>query len=149
MIGLRSMRSASRSLLASVLLLAALGCTNALSPYDGPQPSQEDVLGEVVTVRYVRTPVQGQLSFIVDRTRFVEAGDPHNVDRVIMVFTTEATAAQVSALDLQPGDRVTISTVYSGRREVGELSQVPNWPGHRYREYPIATHLFTSAEPVP
>ena len=135
-----------------VLLLVAVSvgiaaCENVLSPYRGPRPATDGITSEVVVVRYLRT--QDNPSYIVDRTRFVNSGDPHDVDRVVWVFTNEATVAQVGALELQVGDTIVISTRYSGVREVGALEAVPNWPGHKYYEYPIATHQFTAIRRAP
>lgn len=138
-----------RFLLASAIALALAGCESALAPYRGDRPAEEDLVREMVIVRYVEAPVQDRLSFIVDRTRFMEAGDPHNVDRVISILSTDATTANAAALNLQSGDTIMISTEYAGRREVAELKEVPNWPGHRYYEYPIGAHLLTAVMPVP
>jgi hypothetical protein len=146
--------SASRSAMHWVLLcgtaLSMAACDlNLLGAYRGPQPSQEDITNEVVIVRSEYDSQLGQRQFIMDRVRFTEAGDPFNVDRVVRVSTTEATVAEVIEFGLQPGDRVTISTVYIGNRRVGALTEVPNWPGHRYHEYPIGSHLFTSVALTP
>lgn len=129
--------------------LGFAGCENALAPYKGPRPSTNGMVSEVAIVRYVEMPVLDQHSFIVDRTRFVDSGNPHDVDRVVWVFTNEATVAQVRALELQVGDTIVISTRYSGVREVGELTNIPNWPGHRYYEYPIGAHILTAVARVP
>lgn len=136
----------SRVLCGVLLALGLPGCENVLSPYRGPRPTTESISQEVAVVRYGRTP--DKPSYIVDRMRFVEAGDPHDVNRVVWLYTTDATVDEVNALHLQPGDTITISTEYAGVREVGELTRVPNWPGHRYYEYPIATHRITAVKRV-
>jgi hypothetical protein len=137
-------------LLAGSVVFVFAGCLNPLGAYRGPLPSEEDITDEVVIVRSEHVRVPGLVhEFIMDRVRFQEAGDPHNVDRVVRVFTTEETAAAVIGLHLQVGDRVTISTEYGQRTKVSGLTEVPNWPGHRYQEYPIGGHWFRSAVLAP
>lgn len=137
-------------LLVGGMVVALAGCLNPLGSYRGPLPSQEDITDEVVIVRSEYVWVPGSVhEFIMDRVRFQEAGDPHNVDRVVRVLTTEETAAAVIGLHLQAGDRVTISTEFAQLSKVRALTEVPNWPGHRYREYPIGGHWFRSAVLTP
>jgi hypothetical protein len=138
-----------RWLLVGSVAVVLAACDGLLGIYNGPQPAQTDITEEVVVVRSWDVTPSGQHQYIMDRVRFTEAGDPHNVNRVVWVSTTEATAAAVIGLDLQTGDRVTISTEFSGVRQIGELTEVPNWPGHRSTEYPIGVHLFTSAVLTP
>lgn len=131
------------------LVWSVAGCEGILSPYDGPRPAKDDIRGETAIVRYADTASAGNLSFIVDRTRFVDSGDPHDVNRVVKVFTDDSTVAQVRELELRPGDRVRISTRYARETETADLTEVPNWPGHGHYEYPIGLHRFTAVERVP
>lgn len=104
--------------------------------FRGPPPAQEGISGEEVVIRRA-TAVDSASVFIVDRVRYVEAGDPHNINRVVKVVTTEATRGQAAALNLQRGDRVVLTTAFGSiTKEVGSLS-IPDWPGPGRYEYPL------------
>lgn len=134
-------------LLAAVALvgLSVAGCGDILGwlsgAYDGPRPNQDPLSSETVIVRS-RAP-QSADRLLLDRVRYLEGGDPHNVNRVIYAVTSEV-QDQVDALGLQTGDRLVVSTRFQGIAETGDLKEVPNWPGHDYFEYPIAQHVLTS-----
>lgn len=125
------------------------GC-NALSDfisgekYRGPRPAEEDISNEVAIVRSADVTESGQTVLLIDRVRYVEAGDPHNVNRVVQVRSGAAMRDTVAALNLGRGDRVLISTDYQGVTNViGDMS-VPDWPGHTAYEYPIGIHAVTA-----
>lgn len=130
------------ALLGSVSLWLA-GCSDIMyavtGAYRGPQPVAEGLSREEVVIRRV-TSVASNPAFVIDRVRYVQAGDPHDINRAAIVVATDATRAQVSALDLQPGDRVILSTTFNRvTTESGSLS-IPNWPGPGRPEYPLGIH---------
>jgi hypothetical protein len=138
------------ALTASAGVLAG-GCSGIMDSvsgrYRGPQPLAESLSGETVVIRRVTVLPAGS-AFIVDRARFVEAGDPHNINRVVEVVTTEATRNQVSGLNLRAGDRVILSTQFQSiTTQVGALG-IPDWPGPGRYEYPIGFHSFSSVARV-
>lgn len=111
--------------------------------YEGPQPAAESIIGEYAVVRRINVPPSGPAVLLIDRVRFVEAGDPHNINRVVDVVAREAMREQVVALNLSRGDTVVISAEFTGIvTRVGSLP-VPDWPGHRAYEYPMAYHALT------
>ena len=135
--------------LAVVLSSACDDFFNGLSRgYVGPPPAHESITNEVVTVAEARHGYEGQVVLILDRARFVSAGDPHNVNRVVKAWTTRENQDQVTTLNLRSGDRVLISTEFNGIDEAGGSMNVPNWPGHDALEYPISSHQITSIERV-
>jgi hypothetical protein len=134
------------ALIASAGVLAG-GCSGIVDSisgrYRGPQPLSQGLSGETVVIRRVTVLPAGS-AFIVDRVRFVEAGDPHDINRVVEVVTTEATRNQVSGLNLRAGDRVILSTEFQSiTTQVGALG-IPDWPGPGRYEYPIGFHSITS-----
>jgi hypothetical protein len=112
--------------------------------YTGPQPDTAPISSEQVVVQSVRMQYQGQIALIVERVRFAEAGDWHNVNRVVKVATTAETQAKLTELAPRIGDSLTISTEFSGVSEASGSYGVRRWPGHRAIEYPMGTHLLTS-----
>ncbi|HEX6368169.1 MAG TPA: hypothetical protein VF006_04515 [Longimicrobium sp.] len=112
--------------------------------YDGPQPAAEGINNEVAVVRLVEVVPSGQTVLLIDRTRFVAAGDPHNVNRVARVASGEEMRQEVAALNLARGDQVVISTDYQGTVNVIGSNSVPDWPGHTAYEYPIGFHAITA-----
>lgn len=138
---------------ALVLGAAALGsvstsaCDSILSAltntYRGPQPATENLLSEVVIVRSVYQEPSGVTRLILDRARYSEGGDPHDVNRVIEGVTTQV-RPEFDALNVEAGDRLVVSTSFIRVGEAAELSEVPNWPGHGYVEYPIGVHYLTA-----
>lgn len=129
--------------LAAGLGTAAGGCDNILDVYTGPQPEQVGISREEVVVRRV-TAADSVSVLIVDRVRYVEAGDPYNINRVLKVVTTAATQDDALALGLQPGDRVILSTAFGSIvRQAGSLS-TPDRRGPGWYEYPIGFHSITA-----
>lgn len=146
---MRSASGAARSALVALAMLATLaGCDDLINGasrgYTGPQPAQEALAGETALVAQVRTGAPGQVVLILDRLRFVEAGRPHDVNRVVKVWTTAANQAEVGALGLGAGDRVTVSTAFVRIDEGGGAMGVDDWPGHDAMEYPIGAHQITA-----
>lgn len=143
---MREIRSRALPLLAlACVALAATGCGDILGwlggTYRGPLPRKEGLTGETVILRTVQ-PQPGE-RLILDRVRYLEGGDPHNVNRVIRVITADV-QAQVDALNLQTGDRLIVSTRFIQIDDAAELREVPDWPGHGYHEYPIGLHSLTA-----
>lgn len=112
--------------------------------YRGPQPAQEDITNEVAIVRLVEVLPSGSHVLLIDRIRYTEAGDPHNVNRVARVGPGAELRDSVAALNLVRGDRVLISTRYTGVASVIGSMSVPDWPGHTAFEYPISLHAITA-----
>jgi hypothetical protein len=140
--------AARRGILTLGLLFATAGCEDLFGGlaggYTGPQPAREPLTNEAATIASVQAGYQGQIVFILDRTHFVAAGDPHNVNRVVKAWTSAANQPQVAALDLQAGERVTVSTEFSGIEEAAGSLNVADWPGHDASEYPIGSHRISS-----
>lgn len=109
--------------------------------YRGPVPEREPIVEEVVILRKVRSSGE-VLLFVADRVRYLEAGKPHNVNRVVRVQTADHDL--VTPLNLVVGDRLVISTNFAGIGDAAEMTEVPDWPGHRYYEYPIGVHVLTA-----
>lgn len=135
-----------------LLVLVPVACSSILDSllgiYQGPMPDQADIVNEVVIVRIVSTqPSTGIQNFYLDRVRFLEANDPHNVNRVVEA-TARDVQGRVDELGLRVGDRIRISTRFFGTMRTAGLHQVPNWPGHDYFEYPIGFHFLTAVERV-
>ena len=140
-----------RGMFAMVLLAASTGCdftTRLVGGYVGPQPAQESLEAEVATVASARVQYQGQLVFYLDRSRYVDAGKPHDVNRVVKAWTTPENQEAVAGLDLRPGERVRVTTQYVEVDEAAGSHNVPNWPGHGAVEYPIGSHRIIAIERV-
>lgn len=147
---LRSTLRTARLLLAGVALLAVTAACDSLASsfgaYTGPPPATEPLSSELATVTWRYTSPDGTVSLYLDRARYVQAGDPHNVNRVIEARTTAENKDEVATLSLQVGDRVRISTEFSHVAEAGGDLNVRNWPGHDAMEYPIGSHRITAIE---
>lgn len=135
-----------------VMVLAGCGASDLLPHYSGPQPSRDPLANERVVVRKVvssATNPNAAGAVYVERTRFVEAGDPHNVNRVIRAAGGEL-AAQLAALGVKAGDTLLISTRYDTTYyDALAPGAVSDWPGHTHLEYPIARHTLTSVARSP
>ena len=129
--------------------LPAAGCSglgDALfgEAYRGPAPAAEGIAGELAVVRLVEVVPSGQTVLLIDRVRYLEAGEPHDVNRVVRAVSGEAMRDAVAALNLGRGDRVVISTQYQGTVTVVGSMTVPDWPGHDAYPYPIGFHAITA-----
>jgi hypothetical protein len=135
-----------------VLALAGCGASDLLPHYTGPQPSREPIASERVVVReIVLSAIHTDAAGAVygERTRYLEAGDPHNVNRVIRAAGGEL-HTELAALNVKVGDTLLISTRYDTTYyDAVAPGAVPDWPGHTHLEYPIARHTLTSVERVP
>lgn len=144
----RSTRLARYVLLLIVCMVGAASCGAILDrltgTYTGPQPSTDPLQDEVVIVRRLSQPV-GRTQVLAERTRFAEARDPHNVNRVVLIATDTSSEAEVNDLAVQLGDTLVVSTRFIAITETGSSHGVPNWPGHNAMDYPISYHYFTSA----
>ncbi|HYW13077.1 MAG TPA: hypothetical protein VE871_14050 [Longimicrobium sp.] len=145
------MPSASRALrlplLAAALLCASAACDAIVElsgGYTGPPPATDPLAAEAVRIAEISQSSGGPVVLLLDRTRFVEARDPHNVNRVVKARPTPETQAMVAALELREGERVVITTEYSHMDETGGEMDVPNWPGHSAMEYPVSAHRIVS-----
>lgn len=145
----RFRRTAHLVLVAACCALLAAGC-DALGglilgeAYRGPRPAAEGITGEVAVVRLVEVVPSGQTVLLLDRVRYMQAGDPHNVNRVVRAVSGEAMREPVAALHLGAGDQVVISTQFQGVVKVVGSMTVPDWPGHSAYEYPIGFHSLTA-----
>jgi hypothetical protein len=146
-------RIRSRALLAATLALAGLasaGCGDILGwlsgAYEGPRPNREPLNGETVILR--STPAAADDWLLLDRVRYLEGGDPHDVNRVIYAITADV-REQLSALNPRAGDRLVVSTRFVEIHNTGDLRQVPDWPGHDYAEYPVGLHALTAVARAP
>jgi hypothetical protein len=127
--------------------LAGCGPEDLLPTYDGPMPSTEPLLDEVVVVRGIRgTPGDPARAhgFFADRLRFVEVGTPHDVNRIVLVETGDLGAGLA---DLRVGDSLLISTLYV-RTVFTAVPPAPDWPGHAHPDYPIGLHALQSVAPA-
>lgn len=131
-----------------LVLVAAAAATSAgcnlgdlTGLYRGPRPSTVGLTNEAVLVRSITAQSGGSARLILDRVRYIDAGDPHNIDRVI-----QAVLPQGGPANLQTNDRVLISTTFIEIRDVGDLEEVPDWPGHKYPEYPLGFHQVTAIQ---
>jgi len=112
--------------------------------YRAPQPVAENLSSEVAIVRSIEFTPSGRSGLVLERVRFAEAGDPHNVNRVIQAVSGEAMRDAVAALDLRRGDRVVVSTTFVSVTNTIGNNGVPDWPGHNAYEYPIGIHAITA-----
>lgn len=110
--------------------------------YRGPSPAQEGITNEVVIIRSIQTGPQA-IRFLADRVRYVEDGDPHDVNRVVRAGTSLDNWEEVRDMNVAVGERVTISTRFAYIGDASDLDEVPDWPGHDFREYPIGVHVLT------
>ena len=145
--------SLGRLALVAACALSLAGC-DALAEfmgdeaYRGPPPAEESISSEVAVVRLVEVVPPGYPVLLIDRVRYVEAGDPHNVNRVVRAASGDSIREEVAALMLHRGDSVVISTRYGGAVTVVGSMNVPDWPGHRAYEYPIGLHGITAIRRV-
>ena len=109
--------------------------------YRGPRPSKVGLTNETAIVRSITPQSGGAARLILDRVRYLDGGDPHNIDRVI-----QAVLLQGGPANLQPDDTVSVSTTFLEIRDVGDLTEVPDWPGHKYHEYPLGFHQVTAIQ---
>jgi hypothetical protein len=131
-------------ILAAACVMFAGGCDvlgRISGAYRGPVPDREAIVDEVVIVRSIASWSQG-VQIVADRVRYLEAGKFHDVNRVVRVQT--ATHELVTPLNLVVGDRVAITTNFAGVGDAAEMTEVPDWPGHDFYEYPIGVHVLTS-----
>jgi len=128
-----------------LLTVASLtACVDPLREYDGPYPTQSDIVDEVAVVRDTTVgPDNGILAVVADRVRFTTSGDPHNVDRIVELNARDVNAAAM-ALRLAPGDTIRFSSRYQYTYLNGFVVPIPDWPGPRGVPYPVAYHLLTA-----
>jgi hypothetical protein len=137
-------------IVAALLLMGVVtgGCHwygELVGEYSGPMPAKADLSQETVIVRsFSRDPAgpeAGKLrNMHLDRVRYIQARDFDDVNRVVLGETGELTA-HVESLNLAVGDTVVVSGEYQGVYRGGAASGVvPNWPGDRYVDYPVAVH---------
>ena len=147
-------RSALRPVLGALCLLGMFGlhgCDNIFGSltgaYGGPRPESEPLREETVVIRTLTTTSDGRIySFHADRIRFVDAKDPHNINRVVDVRPANAEGT-LNALQPKVGDRIRISTQFFGVGEASGLEdKIPDWPYGKYIDYPVGVHLLTAVE---
>ena len=135
------------ALSAAVLVLAGCDLIDQLAgEYGGKLPMKDDVVSEAVIIRsFQRDPAgtaeAGRLRRIyLVRVRYLNAGAFHDVNRVVLGETADLTA-QIESMNFVVGDTVLVSTDYQGVFHGGAArGVVPNWPGDRYIDYPVAVH---------
>lgn len=137
---------------ATVLVLAGCNLADLLPHYTGPQPERDPITSERVVVRAIVSSAiypGAAGGFYGERTRFVEAADPHNVNRVVRVAGGDLHAA-LAALNPRLGDTLLISTQYDTTYyDTVSPEAVPDWPGHTHIQYPIARHTLTALSRAP
>jgi hypothetical protein len=139
--------------LAAALLVpvavALAGCEFSLGGYVGPRPDGAALVNEVVVIRRLGRPdgdPERVAAFFADRVRFVAAGDPHNVNRIVQVTSGELETDPHLA-GAQVGDTLRITTRYDRTYYTSVSAPVPDWPGHDHYEYPIAYHTLVAVGP--
>lgn len=144
------MKSALRISLLAVTLIGLPACDSVMTwlsgAYDGPLPAREDLVQELVVVREVEgSPGQPQ-RLTLDRVRYLDAGRPHAIDRVIFAYIGRA-MEQLVGLELAAGDSLVVDTDFFQMGEGAGDMRVPNWPGRAARkslEYPVGAHWLVS-----
>ena len=133
----------------SVLVPAVLaGCLfgDLLVEYHGPMPEKVGLVDELVVLRevLVSSSYPGEPGgFYADRLRYVQNGQPHDINRIVNV-TSGPLQAQFAALNPQVGDTMRISTVYDRMYWAGVHGPVPDWPNGKLEEYPVGFHTLTA-----
>jgi hypothetical protein len=151
MIKMRTAQIWYSMLLLGLITLPLAGCGDILEgsfwgTYKGELPVEQRIEDERVIVRIISTsPGFNIQNFYVDRVQYLEANDPHNVNRIVEVTAREVQPL-VDQLKLQVGDTIRISTRYEGIATGSKRQAIPDWPGHRYREFPIGFHALTAVE---
>lgn len=143
-----TLRGGSAVLLAACLAgVGACGLEAALPHYTGEQPSTASLASERLVVRQTveSSVIPGGIgAFYGDRLRYLEGGDPHDVNRVVRVETGSLTS-RIAELGVQVGDTLIVTTKYDTTYyEATAPGAVPDWPGHRHHEYPVARHTLAS-----
>ncbi|HLL83011.1 MAG TPA: hypothetical protein VK420_10180 [Longimicrobium sp.] len=127
---------------AAALVLAA--CDEGLL---GPRPSERGLDRERVVVRSAE-PLPGVQvrEYLLDRLRFLDAGDPHHVDRVIRGQGL-LPWPRLDSLGIAVGDTLLVTTRFErADRVYGLTAPIPDWPGHDARSYLLGTHTVTEVE---
>jgi hypothetical protein len=146
-----------------IALLAATGCGNFFHIDESERLLLDDLVDERGVVRGVHlykatsdSIVVG--TFILDRVRYLEAGDPYNVNRVAQINVTKLLPRPnllIDSLQLKVGDTVVVSGTFSGaadayqqngRGGLGDI--VPQWPGHKRSAYGIGSYNLRKIERV-
>lgn len=142
------------------LVLTGSGCAALLGVDKIERPNQEDIVHErgVVRAPDPNAPrATGPIGpyFYMDRIRYLEVGDPYNVNRIVLVSSGELRPL-VESFKLQVGDTVVVSTKYQGLEEAYQYSSsgfsdqplAPQWPGHNRHIYSISSHVLQKIEKV-
>ncbi|HEX8453720.1 MAG TPA: hypothetical protein VF647_16580 [Longimicrobium sp.] len=127
---------------AAALALAA--CGEGLL---GPRPSETGLARERVVVRTAE-PLPGipVREYLLDRLRYLDARDPHNVNRIIR-GQADLPWPRLDSLGVAVGDTLVVSTRFERSDRVYGLNvTIPDWPGHGARSYLVGTHTITEVE---
>lgn len=127
---------------AAALALAA--CGEGLL---GPRPSEAGLDRERVVVRSAE-PLPGipVREYLLDRVRYLDARDPHNVNRVIR-GQANLPWPRLDSLGIAVGDTLLVTTRFErADRVYGLNASIPDWPGHDARSYLLGTHTVTEVE---
>ncbi len=148
----RTIRLPRLTLLLMTLVVA--GCGDILAGtawgwYRGERPTTQNIAGEVVIVRILSRGLSGNeiTHFYVDRIRYLTGNDPHNVNRIVQATAREI-QPRVHSLNVQEGDTLRISSRFEAVANGNAHAKIPNWPGHRYVEFPIGFHVLEAIEKV-
>jgi hypothetical protein len=144
-----------------ISLLAATGCGNFFHIEESERLLLDDLVDERGVVRGIVPREVGSAAvdlFFLDRVRYLEAGDPYNVNRVAQIDVTKREPRVdlvVDSLQLQVGDTVVVSAKFYGAADAyqykgrGYLNDiVPQWPGHKRSAYQIPGYLLRKIEKV-
>ncbi len=142
--GSRTARLPVRLALWGAALLALAACGEGLL---GPRPSETGLARERVVVRSAELlpgiPVR---EYLLDRLRYLDARDPHSVDRVIRGQAV-LPWPRLDSLGIAVGDTLLVTTRFErADRVYGLNASIPDWPGHDSRSYLLGTHTVTGVE---
>ena len=124
--------------------LALAACGEGLL---GPRPSETGLDRERVVVRSAE-PLPGTRvrEYLLDRLRYLDARDPHSVNRIIR-GQAYLPWPRLDSLAVTVGDTLVVTTRFErADRVYGLNASIPDWPGHDARSYLLGTHTVTEVE---
>ncbi len=142
--GSRPARLPVRVALWAAAALALAGCDEGLL---GPRPSETGLERERVVVRSAQ-PLPGVevREYLLDRLRYLDGRDPHDVNRIIR-GQAHLPWPRLDSLGIAVGDTLLVTTRYErADRVYGLNASIPDWPGHDARSYLLGTHTITEVE---
>jgi len=142
--GSRSARLPVRFARWAAAALALAACGEGIL---GPRPSETGLERERVVVRSAE-PLPGipVREYLLDRLRYLDARDPHDVDRIIR-GQANLPWPRLDSLGIAVGDTLVVTTRFErADRVYGLNASIPDWPGHDARSYLLGTHTITEVE---